>query len=1069
MHQRPGAGQPAVGAARPVRSQTVIAAVREWRTSVSSPKPGLPRWLLAAALTLSWIGGVAGPQAWAAPRGALPVLTTARRVHSLTPKEAGRHYPVSLSAVVTYYDPYIDPRHGALFVHDATGAIFVAIAARPILAIHAGTIVEVTGVSDPGDYGPVVAQPHVRVTGESHVPAEAPRVSLARLLTGTEDAQWVEVEGVVHSVVESGSNVIIGMAIGDGPLTATTVKQNGVDYAGWVDAKVRIHGNAGALSTSRHQMTGFRVMFPSRDEVKIEEPAPADPFALPVRAVNSLLRFTPNVAFVHRAHIRGRVTLAWPGRALCLQDASQGICVQTAESQPVAAGTVVDVAGFPAIGDYTPTMTDATLKPLGSGPPVAAKPVTAEQAFGGDYDAALVEIDGQLIGRDRSTKDPALVLSSGNFLFLVVLPDRTGGGASGNPALDWKDGSQLRVMGICSVQVDAQRTTMHEGTAHPKSFRILLRSPADVVVLAKPSWWTAGHALPVLSLVLAVTLAVLGWVAVLRHRVEQQTGVIRRQLEQTAALKEAAEAASRAKSEFLANMSHEIRTPMNGVMGMIELALETQPSSEQAECLRMARSSADALLVVIDDILDFSKIEAGRLDLEATDFDLHDWMEEIAGAFALRASEKGIELTCEVCSGTPAMVRADANRLRQVITNLLSNSLKFTERGEVGLRVSAEGASAHGVTLHCTVTDTGIGIPADKQRLIFEAFTQADASMARRYGGTGLGLTICSRLVTMLGGQIWVESEPGCGSTFHFTVQAQAAGGEPTPRPERIDSLDGVSVLAVDDNATSRRILVDMLAGWKMRVALASSGDAALEILARAAREGTPFQLVLADAQMPGMDGFALTRLIKNSSTLAPSKVVMLTWSSQSGDRAFCRQAGAATHLAKPVGRRALGRALCEVLYPAAQLASGAPLAAQCDQPGEGTALRPLRILLAEDNAINQRLASRLLENRGHTVAVASNGRRALDLLDEQAFDVVLMDVQMPEMDGFEATGAIRAKEKATGQRIPIVAMTAHAMKGDRERCLKAGMDGYISKPTKPEDLLAAIAALCEEPVPNHR
>ena len=284
MHQRPGAGQPAVGAARPVRSQTVIAAVREWRTSVSSPKPGLPRWLLAAALTLSWIGGVAGPQAWAAPRGALPVLTTARRVHSLTPKEAGRHYPVSLSAVVTYYDPYIDPRHGALFVHDATGAIFVAIAARPILAIHAGTIVEVTGVSDPGDYGPVVAQPHVRVTGESHVPAEAPRVSLARLLTGTEDAQWVEVEGVVHSVVESGSNVTIGMAIGDGPLTATTVKENGVDYAGWVDAKVRIHGNAGALSTSRHQMTGFRVMFPSRDEVKIEE---ADPFALPLPQIRS--------------------------------------------------------------------------------------------------------------------------------------------------------------------------------------------------------------------------------------------------------------------------------------------------------------------------------------------------------------------------------------------------------------------------------------------------------------------------------------------------------------------------------------------------------------------------------------------------------------------------------------------------------------------------------------------------------------------------------------------------------------------------------------------------------------
>jgi hypothetical protein len=246
-------------------------------------RPGAVRWLLAAS-TLSWIGGAAGTQAWAAAGGALPVLTSARRVHSLPPKEAARHYPVSLSAVVTYYAPYIDPRHGALFVHDATGAIFVAIAARPILPIHAGTIVEVTGVSDPGDYGPVVAQPRIRVTGESHVPAEAPRVSLARLLTGTEDAQWVEVEGVVHSVVESGSNVTIGMAIGDGPLTATTVKENGVDYAGWVDAKVRIHGNAGALSTSRHQMTGFRVMFPSRDEVKIEE---ADPFALPLPQIRS--------------------------------------------------------------------------------------------------------------------------------------------------------------------------------------------------------------------------------------------------------------------------------------------------------------------------------------------------------------------------------------------------------------------------------------------------------------------------------------------------------------------------------------------------------------------------------------------------------------------------------------------------------------------------------------------------------------------------------------------------------------------------------------------------------------
>lgn len=974
-------------------------------------------------------------------------------------QEVRRHYPVRLLAVVTYYDPYIDPRHGALFVHDSTGAIFVAVAARPILPIHAGSLVEVTGVSDPGDFGPLIGEPHVAVVGESLVPAEAPRVSLARLLTGVEDAQWVEVEGLVHSVVQSGSNVTIGMMISDGPLTATTVKENGVDYSKLVDAKVRIHGNAGALSTPSHQIAGFRVMFPTRNEVTVEEPAPADPFALPVRDVNSLLRFAPDIDFLHRVHIRGQVTLAWPGRALCLQDASQGICVQTAQTTPVAAGNLADVVGFPAVGDYTPTMTDATFQPLGRGQPVAARPVTAEQAFGGSYDAALVQIEGRLIGWDHATQDPTLVLSSGNFLFPVVLPAGTEGGSSGNPTPAWQDGSKLRVTGICSVQVDTRSTMMREGMARSKSFRILLRSPEDVLVLATPSWWTAGHALLVLSLVLAVTLSVLGWVAVLRHRVEQQTAIIRGQLKQAAALKEEAEAANRAKSQFLANMSHEIRTPMNGVMGMIELALETRPSPAQADCLLMARSSADALLGVIDDILDFSKIEAGKLDLEATDFDLNDWAEEVVGAFALLASERGIELTCEVCPGTPVMVRADPSRLRQVITNLLGNALKFTEHGEVGLRVSSEGETGDGVTLHFAVTDTGIGIPAEKQHLIFEAFSQADTSMARKYGGTGLGLTISARLVALLGGRIWVESEPGRGSTFHFTAQATAAADEAGPRPVEIDSLERVTVLVVDDNATSRRVLSDLMAGWGMRVTVADSGAAALEILDQAAQGGWPFQLVLADAQMPQMDGFALTRLIRHSSALTPPAVVIMTSSGKTGDAAVCRETGAAAHLAKPVTRRGLSRALFEALHQESQPADSSPALAQCDVAVEATEPGPLRILLAEDNSINQRVASRLLENRGHTVTVAGNGRQAIDLFDEQAFDLVLMDVQMPEMDGFEATAAIRAKEKATGQRIPILAMTAHAMKGDRERCLEAGMDGYVTKPIKSAAFFAAIAA----------
>jgi signal transduction histidine kinase/DNA-binding response OmpR family regulator len=1023
------------------------------------PSSAPARWIWAAAWALLW--ATAGARTGAAQPGALPVLTTTRGAHSLSPQEAGRHYPVRLLVVVTYYDPYIDPRHGALFVHDSTGAIFVAVAARPILPIHAGSLIEVTGVSDPGDFGPLIGQTHIAVVGESHLPAEAPRVSLARLLTGIEDAQWVEVEGVVHSVVQSGSNVTIGMVISDGPLTATTVQQSGVDYSKLVDAKVRIHGNAGALSTPSHQIAGFRVMFPSRSEVTIEEPAPADPFALPVRAVNSLLRFAPDIDFLHRVHIRGPVTLAWPGRALCLQDASQGICVQTEQTTPVALGSVVDVAGFPVVGDYTPTMTDATFKPLGGGQPVTARPVTAEQAFGGDYDAALVQVEGRLIGWDHATKDPTLVLSSGNFLFPVVLPYGTEGGSSGKSNLDWQDGSKLRVTGICSVQVDTQRTMMQGGLARPKSFRILLRSPMDVLVIASPSWWTAGHALLVLSLVLAVTLSVLGWVAVLRHRVEQQTAIIRGQLKQTAALKEDAEAASRAKSEFLANMSHEIRTPMNGVMGMIELALDTKPSPAQADCLLMARSSADALLGVIDDILDFSKIEAGKLALEATDFSLHDWAEEVVGAFALRASERGIELTCEVCPGTPVMVRADPGRLRQVVTNLLGNALKFTEHGEVGLRVGSEGESGDGVTLHFVVTDTGIGIPAEKQHLIFEAFSQADSSMARKYGGTGLGLTISARLVALLGGRIWLESEPGRGSTFHFTAQAKAAAGEPGPPSVESDPLEAVTVLAVDDNAISRRVLNDLMAGWGMRVTVADSGAAALEILGRAAQEGMHFQLTLADAQMPQMDGFALARLLQRSSALTPPAVVIMTSSGKTADAALCREAGAVAHFAKPVTRRGLRRALLEALHPESKPADSSPVLAP---GGDGAAeaavvCPPLRILLAEDNSINQRVASRLLEGRGHKVTVAGNGRQAIDLFDEQAFDLVLMDVQMPEMDGFEATAAIRAKEIATGQRIPILAMTAHAMKGDKERCLDAGMDGYVTKPIKSAALFAAIAA----------
>jgi CheY-like chemotaxis protein len=423
-------------------------------------------------------------------------------------------------------------------------------------------------------------------------------------------------------------------------------------------------------------------------------------------------------------------------------------------------------------------------------------------------------------------------------------------------------------------------------------------------------------------------------------------------------------------------MSHEIRTPMNGVMGMIELALDARPSAEYVEYLKMARSSADTLLAVINDILDFSKIEAGKLELDAIDCDLNQLLEDTVKVFALGASEKAIELTCEVSPDVPPMVHADAGRLRQVITNLLGNALKFTAEGEIGLRVVKEDAWGNNVELHFIVSDTGIGIPGDKQKLIFEAFAQADTSTARRHGGTGLGLTISSRLVQLMGGRIWVESEPGRGSSFHFTVAVQAAPEVPRLFGAEIDSLQGIPVLVTDDSATHRRILAETLGRWGMIVGVAGNGAAALESLRQAAQGGEAFALVLADAQMPEMDGFALAQAIRNSSEFAASRVVMmLTSPGQQAESARCRELELTSYVTKPVSRAALANALLRALDPARQrFQTDRPtqrVGGSLVQKSSGT----LRILLAEDNIVNQLLACRLLEKHGHTVTVAANGR----------------------------------------------------------------------------------------------